>query len=257
MLSIVQVKGAIFDVDETLLDTGGGRHSDARYALHEQARQQAIQEAGERHGISQLVSLTPEENLQGFLEAPVHSLEGAVWHIMYMKGVVTTDEVEPANPLLREMVARKDELFEALLRSSGKPIAGAVAFVHWLAANGLQDRLAVASTAIRRDIDIFLEMTGLHEQFPSERIISKQDVTHVKPNPEAFDKAFLALGLPENARSHVLAFEDNPRGIMSAKAAGLFTCGITVVLPREELLALEVAPDLVADSFGEFRELLS
>lgn len=253
MLSITDAVGAIFDVDETLLDTGVADHKNT---LHERSRMQAVREAGERHNIPELVAVTPEENLQGFLDAPVHSLEGAVWHIMYTKGVVTTIDVEPTNALLREIVARKDELFEDLLRTEGKAFPGAVEFVAWLAASGLKGRMAVASTAIRRDIDIFFELTGLNQYFPSERIISKDDVTHAKPHPEAFDKAFLTLDLPETARANVLAFEDNPRGIMSAKSAGLYTCAITTMYSKETLAALEVAPDLIADSFDEFHKLL-
>jgi beta-phosphoglucomutase-like phosphatase (HAD superfamily) len=254
MLSIADIQGVIFDVDETLLDTGV---ADRENALHERARLQAVHEAGERHGIPELTALTPAENLRGFLDAPVHSLESAVWHILYMCGVAPTDQIEPQNALLREIVDRKDELFETLLRTEGKPIPGAVEFVRWIADSGLQNTMAIASTAIRRDIDIFLEMTSLLPLFPNERIISKADVTHAKPHPEAFEKAFTALGLPDAARSHVLAFEDNPRGIMSAKAAGLFTCAITTVSPRSELATLDIAPDLIADSFDEFRQLLT
>jgi len=255
MLTLSEVRGAIFDVDDTLLDTFNNRYGRPVDGLHERARLQAFQEAGIRHNIPALVSLTPEENLRGFVEAPVHSLEAAVWHTMYLKGLVTTDEFEPGNPLLQEVVARKDEIFEKLLRTDGKPFPGAVEFVGWLAENGPGDYFAVASTAIRRDIDIFLKMSGLDRYFPDKRIISKDDITHAKPNPEAFNKAFAALSLPEQDRSQVLAFEDNPRGVMSAKAAGLFTCAITTVHTRQELEALTVAPDLIADSFDEFRTL--
>ena len=255
MLTIDRVRGAIFDVDETLLDTGAG--SDPVNALHERARLQAVREAGKRHKIPALATLTPEANLRGFYDAPVHSLEGAVWHILYTSGVVTAHILESGNHLLREIVARKDELFEDLLRTEGKAFPGAVEFVEWLSRNGIGDRLAIASTAIRRDIDIFLGTSGLHRHFPeAHKIISKDDVTHAKPHPEAFDKAFLTLGLPESDRPLVLAFEDNPRGIMAAKGAGLYTCAFTSVYSKEHLAELEVAPDLIADSFDEFREAL-
>ncbi|HEY4160587.1 MAG TPA: HAD family phosphatase [Candidatus Saccharimonadales bacterium] len=257
MLSINHVKGAVFDVDETLLDTGSDLRTNPKGGLHERARLQATLEAGQRHHIPELLSLTMEESTRAFLEAPVHTLEATIWHVLYTKGVVATDKAELGDPLLQEIATRKDELFEDLLRNEGKPYPGAVDFVHWLSGNGLQGRLAIASSAIRRDIDIFLEMTGLDKYFPPERIISKADITHAKPNPEAFDKAFLTLELLESDRGRVLAFEDNPRGIMSAKAAGLFTCAITTVLPREELAALTVPPDLIAASYDEFRELLS
>lgn len=254
MINLSDVKGVIFDVDETLLDTGVANHETA---LHERARMQAIIEAGNRHGIPQLIAITPKQNLDGFIDAPVHSLEGAVWQVMFSAGVVSTPNLDTNNRLLQEIVARKDELFEDLLRNEGKPVEGAVEFVEWLAGQEFGGRLAIASTAIRRDIDIFLEKFDLAKHFPDERIIDKSRVTHVKPHPEAFDKAFMTLSLPEQARGNVLAFEDNPRGIMSAKAAGLYTCCITTMYPKDHLLALEIAPDLVADSFVEFRQLFS
>jgi beta-phosphoglucomutase-like phosphatase (HAD superfamily) len=81
-------------------------------------------------------------------------------------------------------------------------------------------------------------------------------VTHAKPNPEVYDKAVAALGLPDEARPFTLAFEDDPRGIMSAKAAGLYTCAITTRFTKAELASLEVAPDLIAESYAEFEQLL-
>lgn len=254
MIELSSVQGAIFDVDETLLDTGV--ISDPLHALHEQARLQAVHEAGARHDLPRLSAITLQENWDGFMNAPVHSLEGAVWNILFMAGIVTTRAMEPAHPLLREIVDRKDELYETLLRNEGKPVPGAVEFVGWLATQPFGDRLAIASTAIRRDINIFLEKFDLVRFFPVERIIAKDNVARVKPHPEAFDKAFLSLGLPESARGQVLAFEDNPRGVMSAKAAGLYTCCITTAYPKQDLLSLDVPPDLVADSFAEFRSLL-
>jgi len=107
--SIQDVQGVVFDVDETLLDKGAEDHA---YALHERARLQAIHTAGRKHALASLVAITPQQNLDGFLDAPVHSLEGAVWHILYTAGVVTNPMLEPNNPLLQEITAHKDELYE-------------------------------------------------------------------------------------------------------------------------------------------------
>jgi len=253
MFLISDAQGVVFDDDETLNDKVADDHA---YALHERSRLQAIHAAGRRHGLPQLLAVTPQQNLAGILDSPVHSLEGAVWQVLYTAGVVASPTLEPTNPLLLEIVQHKDILYEQLLRTDGRPVAGAVAFVEWLANQGLSGRMAVASTARRVDIDIFFEMSGLHRFFPGDRIIAKDAVTHLKPHPEAFDAAFLTLGLPENARRQVLAFEDSPKGIMSAKAAGLYTCAITTIYPKDALQALEIAPDLVADSYAEFRQLL-
>jgi HAD superfamily hydrolase (TIGR01509 family) len=247
------IAGVVFDVDETLLDTNV---KDPVNGFHEQARLQAAHEVGRSRNIPELINLTPELNLEAFLTAPVHTLESTVWNSLLMLGLESSQQMDPDSPLLKEIVARKDELFEDILRTQGKPIPGAVAFIERLAAMGLENHLAIASTSIRRDIDIFLEASGLKRFFPDERIITKADVTHAKPNPEAFDKAFKTLGLSENDRQFVLAFEDNPRGVVSAKGAGLFTCAITTVQSRETLVNQPIAPDLVADSFEEFTALL-
>ncbi|HKU18620.1 MAG TPA: HAD-IA family hydrolase [Candidatus Saccharimonadales bacterium] len=251
MLQIAEVHGVIFDVDETLLDTNV---HDPVNGLHEQARMQAMHEAGERYNLPALLAITPEENFAHYMSSPVHTMEAVVWNGLQCTGVIpANDPLDPTHELLLEIVARKDVLYEQLLRTKGKAITGALEFIAALAARHIP--LAIASTAIRRDIDIFLyELTNLHKYFPDERVVSKESVTHPKPHPEAFDKAFRSLGLPETARSSVLAFEDNPRGIASAKGAGLFTCAITSVQSRERLASEPVPPDLIADSFDAFAQ---
>ncbi|MBX6334075.1 HAD family hydrolase [Candidatus Saccharibacteria bacterium] len=253
MISLSDVAGVIFDLDDTLLDVGNHENH-----LHAVSRLQALREAGKRHSLPALLAITPEENYRGFLEAPVHSLEWGVWHILFRAGVVPDSNLDPTHPLLLEIAKRKEELYEAVLREHGKPVAGAVEFIEWLTENGLDGRLAIASTAARSQITIFLdELTGLRCHFPEERVIAKDSVTKHKPDPEAFDMAFRKLNLPESARTRTLAFEDNPLGIAAAKGAGLFTCAITSVHSREELAALDIAPDLIADSFDEFRQILA
>src|ERR1019366_3489432 len=108
----------------------------------------------------------------------------------------------------------------------GKEVPGAVNFVFALAESGLEDKLAIASGAIRRDVDFFLEKTGLTKVFPDNRIKTKESFSHAKPNPEVFNFAFNSLDLPESDRFAVCAFEDDPRGILSARAAGLYVCAI-------------------------------
>lgn len=253
MVKLSTVQGVIFDVDETLLDTG---IDNLAYSLHESARLQALHEAGKRHQFPGLLAITPEQNLAYFMDAPVHSLEGAVWQALFVTGLVTTRTMEPKHPLLQEVVKRKNELYINMLPKKGKPVPGAIEFVNWLADQGLGNHFAIASTAVRREIELTLEMFGLTHYFPAKRIIAKDNVVHVKPHPEAFDKAFKSLGLPDSARSKVLAFEDNPRGVLSAKGAGLYVCCIATIYSKKDLLGLDVPPDLVADSFAEFRTLL-
>lgn len=244
-----EVKGAIFDVDDTLLDNQPGVPGKS---LHERSRLAAIHEVGRRHRLQQLLAVTPVQNLEAFLSAPVHTVDAAVWNILQMTGIVDTEVLNPEDSLLQEIVALKNHLHKDVLREHGKEVPGAAAFVHALGRTGLRDRMAIASTAVRDDVDMFLGMVELTDYFPSERIKTKESILHPKPHPEVFDLAFATLGLHESDRRSVCAFEDDPRGIMSAKAAGLYVCAITTRYDRASLSKLEVAPDLIADSYPEF-----
>jgi beta-phosphoglucomutase-like phosphatase (HAD superfamily) len=247
-----EVKGAIFDVDDTLLDNKPGIPGKG---LHEQSRLAAAHAVGIKYGIERLAQLSAQENLDAFLNAPVHTLEAAVWNILIMTGEADSETMNIEHPLLKEIVSLKNELHEDILMTQGEEVLGASAFVRGLAEQGLANKMAIASTAVRRDVDLFLGKMGLSAFFPAERIRTKEDITHPKPNPEVFNLAFESLGLTEVDRSRVCAFEDDPRGIMAAKAAGLFTCAITTRFSRDELRSLEISPDLIGDSYEEFSRL--
>jgi beta-phosphoglucomutase-like phosphatase (HAD superfamily) len=247
MIDFNKIEGVIFDVDDTLLDNKPGVEG-----LHERSRLAAIHEIGERYGIEVLKQFSPEDNLEAFISAPVHSLEAAVWNALVMTGLADSEVINTNNALLREIVSLKDKLHESILINEAEEVPGATAFVFALADSGLRNRLAIASTAIRRDVDLFLSKTGMAALFPPDRIKTKESITHPKPNPEVFNLAFASLGIPESDRHLVCVFEDDPRGIMAARAAGLYVCAITTNYTREQLLSLAVPPHLVADTYAEF-----
>jgi len=254
MLKYSQMRGAIFDVDETLLDN----HPDGTpFGLHEQSRLAAAHALGKKLSSAGLIAFTPEQSTLAFRQAKVHTLHAAVWEMLIMAGEVPEGELDLQNELLCDLVALKEELHEDLLVNHAREVPGALKFVKGLAMRGLSSQLAVASTACRRDIDLFFTSHGFAAYFPDERIISREKFTRAKPDPEPFNMAFETLGLPEADRPFVAAFEDDPRGIQSAKTAGLFTCAIATRFTRQELSALGVAPDLIADSYEEFDHLFS
>lgn len=247
---------AIFDMDDTLINNYPPGHP---HGLHEESRLLAVHDVGKRRGVPALAAFTTEQNVAAFRDAPTHSLEGAVWNVLYMCGLVAdVHSVEPDHPLFQEIVRLKEEWHATALRKYAVPIAGAPEFVRKLATSGFEGKLAIASTAYRRDIFISLEKLGLTHYFPDERIISKDRFTYAKPHPEAFQKALDSLHLPSDVPPEkVLAFEDDPRGVMSAKSVGLFTCAITTRYSKEALAGQPVAPDLIAGSYAEFERLLS
>lgn len=176
--------------------------------------------------------------------------------MLFIAKQVDSRDINPAHPLLLEIMTLKDELHEEVLRAKGAEVPGAGAFVRAFAVNGLGDRLAIASTAYRRDVDIALEIIGLTDLFPNDTIITREQFTHAKPHPEPFNLAYRLLGLPDSDRQYVAAFEDDHRGVLSAKAAGLFTCVITKRVDRQIFEAMDTPPDLIASSYAEFESLL-
>jgi beta-phosphoglucomutase-like phosphatase (HAD superfamily) len=242
--------GAIFDVDDTLLNNypvKGGM------GLHERARLFAIKELGQKHNIPELIETTEEQNKHVIRRATEHSVEGSIWQLFYELGLVKDRKIDHANPLLREMAARKHDLYEPILAEFGAPLPQAVEFVQamYVLTDG---KIAIASGAKRRDILVFLKVTGMDAYFLPERIFSRDDFERSKPDPEPFSLAFTSLGLSEDDRARVVAFEDDPKGIESAKAASLFTCAITTRFERGDLETMELAPDMIRDNYVAFAE---
>lgn len=251
---IGRIEGAIWDVDDTLLNNQSD-DGDPINNLHQRSRLVAIHTVARRYGVSCLLSVTAEENYGSFARSPVHTVSGALWVILVEAGLRSGD-LSPKDPLLLEILNLKYEEYAKLLASEGKPVMGAVEFVRDLARHcNLEQHNAVASTATLADINVFFHMTGLKDLFPDSRIVHVDNITYPKPHPEAFDKAFLSLNLPESSRARVVAFEDDPRGIASAQEAGLIVCAITTRYSRAHLEGLEIVPDFIADSYNEFREI--
>lgn len=77
-------------------------------------------------------------------------------------------------------------------------------------------RVAIASSSDRDGIQTFMQAAGVTELV--DFIISGEECTAHKPNPEIYLRAMAALGLtPETA----FAVEDSPTGIAAAKNAGM------------------------------------
>ncbi len=246
-------KGAIFDVDDTLLTNfpdsplGG---------LHERSRLRAIKEIGRKYNLTNLENITPRQNIEAFEQAKEHTMDSAVWRLLFVSGLVKSENIDHGNKLLNAIVKLKNKVHEDTLRHEGREVPGAKHFVESLANAGLNDNLAIASNAIRRDINIFLEISSLKTYFPDEKIVSNEQVKNPKPHPEIYNLAFDTLKMSNVARPKIMAFEDDPRGIISAKSAGLFTCAITTRYQRSKFESMDNPPDLIAESFVEFEKIL-
>jgi HAD superfamily hydrolase (TIGR01509 family) len=91
-----------------------------------------------------------------------------------------------------------------------------------LRANGY--RLAVASNSIRSTIEVMMRRAELDQYL--EFIVSNQDVTQAKPNPEMYHLALSRFGV---APQECLIVEDNENGIRAARASGAHVLEVTDV----------------------------
>lgn len=248
------IKAIIFDVDDTLLDN---LPNSDQGGLHERSRLLAVYTIGRKKQIENLLNVTAEDNLQAFLTANVHTLDAAVWNLLQMKGVVPLGPLDPKNELLNEIVRLKNELHERILAEFGVEVLGATKFLKFLETIELSDKLAIGSSAVRRDILFFIEKMKWNKYFPDSRIISVEDVEHSKPNPEVFNKAFNCLGLLNEDKQHTLVIEDDPRGVMAGKAANMQVCAITTRYSRDYFLNLDITPDFIVDNYEEAKGIFT
>lgn len=100
-----------------------------------------------------------------------------------------------------------------------------VSFLH-----GLGIPLAVVTGAERPDVDLVLRASRLDTAF--QAIVSDEDVTHGKPDPEGF---LLAASQLETAPSAALVFEDSTYGISAARAAGMRCIAVAGTSRRGDL----------------------
>ena len=94
--------------------------------------------------------------------------------------------------------------------------------------------MAIGSAAIMANIDFVLDNLNIRHYFSA--IVSADDVTHSKPNPESFLKPALLLGVDP---ADCIVFEDVPKGAEAAKNAGMQAVILTTTHPKDDFKHLD------------------
>lgn len=123
--------------------------------------------------------------------------------------------------------SQKEAAYREGFRPQLKLINGLDDFLAKAQANNI--RMAIGSAAIRANIDFVLNGCKIREYF--DAIVSADDVTHSKPHPETFLKCAEQLGVEPN---DCLVFEDAPKGVECAAAAGMRCVVLTTMHGHEE-----------------------
>jgi HAD superfamily hydrolase (TIGR01509 family) len=100
--------------------------------------------------------------------------------------------------------------------------------------------LGIVSMSGRPEIDYILEQTGLAGCF--DVIVSAEDVSECKPDPECYRIGFRELDLARTRNGHLpmihsecVVIEDSPPGVQAGKAADLPVLGVTNTVDAEKL----------------------
>jgi beta-phosphoglucomutase len=121
---------------------------------------------------------------------------------------------------VKRVADSKETAYRTLVRERGiSPLPGVRDWLERLKARGW--RQAVASSAPRQNLDAILDALSLHDYF--DAIVSAEDVTNGKPDPQVFLVAARRLGVPP---SSCVVVEDAPAGVEAARRAGMRSVGV-------------------------------
>ena len=150
---------------------------------------------------------------------------------------------------IKQIYTEKSERFNLLAQQAGGTVVvdGVVEVLRYVQSTGSQIWV-VTGSGMRSLLDNL--NNALPPVFQRERMVTAFDVTHGKPDPEPYLKAWERSGLK---KEQCFVIENAPLGIRSGKAAGLTVYAVnTGILTREDL----AQADQVFDSMAELLEFL-
>lgn len=177
--------------------------------------------------------------------------EGRTGESVIREAVWKAHQREATREEITTIYAEKSAYFSMLEEKEGgtPPIPGVAEVLKHLASLGCQIWV-VTGSGMRSLIDNL--NTALPPVFQRDRMITAFDVTHGKPDPEPYLKAWERSGL---SKEQCVVIENAPLGVQSGKAAGLTVYAVnTGVLSNEDLE--QAGADRVFNSMAELLEEL-
>ena len=158
---------------------------------------------------------------------------------------------------LERLMEAKSAALGDLIRQGVPSFPGVVELVNELMDRGVP--MAVASGALRHEIEAFLASLGLNGAF--RVIVAADQVKKSKPDPETYLLAIERLRQLQESKpldpKNCVAIEDTQAGILSAKSAGLAVIAVTNSFPAKELSDADQVVGSLSDlSFRKIVKLL-
>ena len=208
-------KAILWDNDGVLVDT---EH------LYFQATQQVLATAG--------IGLTEEEYIELFL------VQGrGAWHIAEERGI--------GGPEIDRLRDARNELYAEWLGNGARLIDGITTVLAALHGTYV---MGVVTSSRRDHFDLIHSTTGLLRYF--DFVLTADDVTRVKPDPELYVSAVERTGL---GRGRCVAVEDSERGLAAARGAGVRCIVVPTSLTRGGTFA---GADRVLDTLSQLPSVL-
>lgn len=176
-----------------------------------------------------------EERYLGFDDA------GAFRAMLVDAGRAPTDEdvarlIEAKKPVYMQRIATELKIFD-----------GAADIVRRRAERGV---VGIVSGALRHEIEHALGVMGVRDAV--RFIVSAEDTTRCKPDPEGYVLGLRALGVP--AQPGIVVIEDSLAGVAAAKGAGLRCAAVAHSYPEDRLAA--AGADVVTARLAELTDAL-
>ena len=157
--------------------------------------------------------------------------------VTFLRAAYARAERELDEESLGRVVEAKTAAHRKLLEGELPLFPGVVTFVKAVAR---RYAVGLVSMARRTEIDHVLERAALSSYF--EVVVSAEDAAACKPDPSCYNNALELLNR-KRGEAHViplradecLVVEDSPPGILSARAAGMRTLGVTNTVPDKAL----------------------
>ena len=214
MLSVpVLTRAVLWDLDGTLVDSADYHWRSWRETM-----------------AAENIQLTYEQFLRSFGQKNDRILRG--W----------LGDDTPADHIQRIGDAKEAEYRRLALEEGLAALPGAAEWVARLHGDGW--RQAIASSAPRANVDVMLGVLGLERYF--DAIVSAEDVTAGKPDPQVFLKAADRLGV---APALCIVVEDATAGIDAARRAGMRTIGVSRTERLDADVFVKSLADLTEDTF--------
>jgi len=197
--------GAIFDWDGVIIDSS---------ALHEKSWERLAAETG--------FKLPAGHFKRGF------GMKNTFIIPKILKWVEAPDEVH-------RLSLRKEELYRELVAECGiEPLPGVTHWLEELRRYGIP--CAIGSSTERLNIDAILNVLGIGHCFSA--IVSADDVSHGKPDPEVFLTAAQRI---DRDPACCVVFEDALVGIEAAHRGGMKVVAVATTNPIETIGAADLA----------------